>query len=121
MNMECNYLLDKLLNGEFVKGAPKKEEVEMIVGGPPCQGFSLLNSNINNREHEYSKFKNSLIPTFLSYCDYYRPRYFLLENVRNLVANENGMVLKLIISTLVCMGYQVAFNIFQAGHFGTAQ
>ena len=116
--MECNQLLDKLLKGESVEKAPSKGEVDMIVGGPPCQGFSVLN---NFKEQEYSKFKNSLIPTFLSFCDYYRPRYFLLENVRNLVANENGMVLKLIISTLVCMGYQVSFNILQAGHFGTAQ
>ena len=118
MNMECNHLLDKILKGEFVEKAPGKGEVEMNVGGPPCQGFSVLN---NFKEHEYSKFKNSLIPTFLSFCDYYRPKYFVLENVRNLVANENGMVLKLILSTLVRMGYQVAFNILQAGHYGAAQ
>ena len=118
MNMECNHLLDKILKGEFVEKAPANGEVEMIVGGPPCQGFSVLN---NFKEQEYSKFKNSLIPTFLSFCDYYRPKYFVLENVRNLVANENGMVLKLILSTLVRMGYQVAFNILQAGHYGAAQ
>ena len=75
-----------------------------MVGGPPCQGFSLLNIY---KEKEYSKFKNSLISTYLSYCDFYRPRFYILENVRNLVANEGGMVLKLILSSLVRMGYQV--------------
>ena len=75
-----------------------------MVGGPPCQGFSLLNIY---KEKEYSKFKNSLISTYLSYCDFYRPRFYILENVRNLVANEGGMVLKLILASLVRMGYQV--------------
>ena len=68
-----------------------------MVGGPPCQGFSLLNIY---KESEYSKVKNSLIPTFLSYCDFYRPKFYILENVRNLVANEGGMVLKLILASL---------------------
>ena len=79
-------------------------QVDIMVGGPPCQGFSLLNIY---KEKEYSKFKNSLISTYLSYCDFYRPRFYILENVRNLVANEGGMVLKLILSSLVRMGYQV--------------
>ena len=43
----------------------------------------------------------------VGYCDFYRPRFYILENVRNLVANEGGMVLKLILSSLVRMGYQV--------------
>eukprot|EP00092_Neocalanus_flemingeri_P000044 GFUD01000045.1.p1 GENE.GFUD01000045.1~~GFUD01000045.1.p1 ORF type:complete len:874 (+),score=224.36 GFUD01000045.1:3-2624(+) len=118
LNEECNGLLNKAMQGERGTRMPAKGEVEMMVGGPPCQGFSLLNIY---KEREYSKFKNSLIPTYLSFCDFYRPRYYILENVRNLVANENGMVLKLIIATLVKMGYQVAFNILQAGHYGVAQ
>ena len=117
-NEECNGLLKQAMEGDTESAMPRKGEVDMIVGGPPCQGFSLLNIY---KESEYSKFKNSLIPTFLSYCDFYRPKYFILENVRNLVANENGMVLKLILATLVKMGYQVGFNILQAGHYGVAQ
>ena len=117
-NEECNGLLKQAMEGDTQSAMPRKGDVDMIVGGPPCQGFSLLNIY---KESEYSKFKNSLIPTFLSYCDFYRPKYFILENVRNLVANENGMVLKLILATLVKMGYQVGFNILQAGHYGVAQ
>mgnify|MGYP002628180812 CR=1 FL=1 len=106
------------MKGDFKTGMPRQGEVDLMCGGPPCQGFSLLNIH---KEREYSKFKNSLIPTYLSYCDFYRPRFYILENVRNLVANENGMVLKLILATLVRMGYQVTFNVLQAGHFGVAQ
>jgi DNA (cytosine-5)-methyltransferase 1 len=118
INDDCNGLLDKAMKGDYSTKMPRQGEVDMMCGGPPCQGFSLLNIH---KEKEYSKFKNSLITTYLSYCDFYRPRYYILENVRNLVANENGMVLKLILATLVRLGYQVAFNVLQAGHFGIAQ
>ena len=87
-----------------IKGFSKKGVVEIVSGGPPCQGFSLMN---NFKDRENSKSKNSLIATYLSYCDFFRPKYFILENVRNLVQIEQGMVLKLILASLVKMGYAV--------------
>lgn len=51
--------------------------------------------------------QNSLVASYLSYCDYYRPRFFLLENVRNFVSFKRSMVLKLALRCLVKMGYQV--------------
>ena len=117
-NEECNGLLKKAMDGAYEENIPRKGDVDLLVGGPPCQGFSLLN---NHKEGSHSKFKNSLIATYLSYCDFYRPKYFILENVRNIVASENGMVLKLILASLVKMGYQVGFQVLQAGHYGVAQ
>lgn len=83
---------------------PRKGEVELLCGGPPCQGFSGMN-RFNSRE--YSQFKNSLVISYLSYCDYYRPRFFILENVRNFVSFKRNMVLKLTLRCLLKMGYQV--------------
>lgn len=54
-------------------------------------------------------------PTSHSYCDYYRPRYFLLENVRNFVSFKRSMVLKLTLRCLVRMGYQCTFGVLQVG------
>ena len=55
--------------------------------------------------------QNSLVASYLSYCDYYRPRYFLLENVRNFVSFKRSLVLKLALRCLVKMGYQVLYYI----------
>lgn len=49
-----------------------------------------------------------------SYCDYYRPKFFLLENVRNFVSFKRSMVLKLTLRCLVRMGYQCTFGVLQA-------
>lgn len=54
-------------------------------------------------------------PAPYSYCDYYRPRFFLLENVRNFVSFKRSMVLKLTLRCLVRMGYQCTFGVLQVG------
>jgi DNA (cytosine-5)-methyltransferase 1 len=44
-----------------------------------------------------------------------------MENVRTLASHETGTVLKLVLSALMRMGYQVAFGVLQVGHFGVQQ
>lgn len=66
-------------------------------------------------------FQNSLVASYLSFCDYYRPRFFVLENVRNFVSYKCNMVLKLTLRVLVKMGYQCTFGILQAGNYGVPQ
>ena len=119
---DCNELLRHALAGASHSPAglrlPARGEVELLCGGPPCQGFSGMN-RFNSRE--YSNFKNSLVASYLSYCDYYRPKYFILENVRNFVAFKKGMVLKLTLRALLDMGYQCTFGVLQAGSYGVPQ
>ncbi|UYV62934.1 DNMT1 [Cordylochernes scorpioides] len=119
---DCNILLKMVMDGKVTNGRnqklPQKGDVELLCGGPPCQGFSGMN-RFNSRE--YSFFKNSLVVSYLSYCDYYRPRYFVLENVRNFVCFKQNLVLKLTLACLVRMGYQCTFTVLQAGNFGVPQ
>lgn len=138
---DCNILLKLVMSGEKTNSLgqklPQKGDVEMLCGGPPCQGFSGMN-RFNSRT--YSAFKNSLVVSYLrcvmerwkysehddvvflvyslfspscSYCDYYRPKFFLLENVRNFVSFKSSMVLKLTLRCLVRMGYQCTFGVLQ--------
>ncbi|GFG29057.1 hypothetical protein Cfor_02087 [Coptotermes formosanus] len=97
---------------------PLKGEVELLCGGPPCQGFSGMN-RFNSRQ--YSLFKNSLILSYLSYCDFYRPRFFILENVRNFVSFKRSIVLKLTLRCLQHMGYQCTFGVLHTGNYGVPQ
>ncbi|XP_052746460.1 DNA (cytosine-5)-methyltransferase 1 isoform X2 [Bicyclus anynana] len=119
---DCNKLLEAVLAGDThtARGLrlPRQGEVELLCGGPPCQGFSGMN-RFNSRE--YSNFKNSLVVSFLSFCDYYRPKYVILENVRNFVTYKKGMVLKLTMRALLDMGYQCRFGVLQAGNYGVPQ
>lgn len=67
---DCNEILKTVMAGEGKqRHLPCKGEVELLVGGPPCQGFSGMN---RFNAGQYSAFKNSLVASYLSYCEYYR-------------------------------------------------
>lgn len=63
---DCNILLKLVMSGEKTNSLgqklPQKGDVEMLCGGPPCQGFSGMN-RFNSRT--YSAFKNSLVVSYL--------------------------------------------------------
>ena len=119
---DCNSILKLAMDGKLFdvngQSLPPKDNVELLCGGPPCQGFSGMN-RFNSRQ--YSAFRNSLIVSYLSYCDFYRPRFFILENVRNFVSFKRNMVLKLTMRCLIRMGYQCTFGVLQAGNYGVPQ
>ncbi|XP_047086199.1 DNA (cytosine-5)-methyltransferase 1A-like [Lolium rigidum] len=106
------------LSAEEIKNLPVPGEVEFINGGPPCQGFSGMN---RFNQSTWSKVQCEMILAFLSFADYFRPRFFLLENVRNFVSFNKGQTFRLAIASLLGMGYQVRFGILEAGAFGVAQ
>ncbi|KAJ2869324.1 hypothetical protein GGI22_000329 [Coemansia erecta] len=125
---------DPLINkfdGKHLPPMPQPGDVDFIYCGPPCQGFSRCNRFIKADD-----IKTSLIANALSYVDFYRPSYFLLENVRGLLNYKLGGVqvgpgkvsggiemgmLKFILRTLTTMGYQARFYVLQAGNYGLAQ
>ncbi|GER28336.1 cytosine-specific methyltransferase [Striga asiatica] len=97
---------------------PVPGQVDFINGGPPCQGFSGMN---RFNQSTWSKVQCEMILAFLSFADYYRPKYFLLENVRNFVSFNQGQTFRLTLASLLEMGYQVRFGILEAGAYGVPQ
>ncbi|KAJ8765298.1 hypothetical protein K2173_011995 [Erythroxylum novogranatense] len=106
------------LNEKVVSDLPSPGEVDFINGGPPCQGFSGMN---RFNQSTWSKVQCEMILAFLSFADYFRPKYFLLENVRNFVSFNKGQTFRLTLASLLEMGYQVRFGILEAGTFGVSQ
>ena len=65
----------------------KTKQVDVIVGGPPCQGFSSLRPFRSSLEDDP---RNSLFEEYASFVNYFRPKVFVLENVVGLVTYKNG-------------------------------
>lgn len=68
------------------------------------QGFSGMN---RFNQSAWSKVQCEMILAFLSFADFFRPKYFLLENVRNFVSFNKGQTFRLALASLLEMGYQV--------------
>ncbi|CAA7026008.1 unnamed protein product [Microthlaspi erraticum] len=119
---EANDLAAKL-NEDQKRTLPLPGQVDFINGGPPCQGFSRLNMF---DQTSWSKIQREMILAFLSYTDYLRPKYFLLENVRTFVSFNKGQTFKLTLASLLEMGYQVntlsrSTLVTKAGAYGVSQ
>ncbi|MCM1141367.1 MAG: DNA cytosine methyltransferase [Muribaculum sp.] len=89
--------------------------VNVIVGGPPCQGFSVAGKRIIEDE------RNTLYKNFVSFVDYYKPEAFVMENVPNILSIGNGVVRDQIINDFTALGYRVAYQILTASDFGVPQ
>ncbi|KAG2449363.1 hypothetical protein HYH02_005516 [Chlamydomonas schloesseri] len=108
----------RALDPQVVADLPPPGSVGLMMGGPPCQGYSGMN---RFNKGMWSQVQNSMVMAYTSYCDFYRPRYFLLENVRNFVSYNKGRVFRLVVRTLLELGYQVRFGVLNAGNYGVAQ
>ena len=91
-------------------------DLDLLAGGPPCQGFSInapIRSNDDSRNH--------LFREFIRFVDEFQPKAVLIENVPGLVSFENGMTLQAILDELTNHGYYADVRILYAPHYGVPQ
>jgi DNA (cytosine-5)-methyltransferase 1 len=91
-------------------------ELDLIAGGPPCQGFSI-NAPVRSNDDA----RNHLFRDYLRFVDEFYPRAVLIENVPGLVSFEGGMTLQAILTELGNHGYQSEVRILYAPHYGVPQ
>ncbi|KAL7213906.1 hypothetical protein ACSBR1_026353 [Camellia fascicularis] len=106
------------LDEKEINNLPRPGQVDFINGGPPCLGFSGMN---RFNHGTWSKVQCEMILAFLFFVEYFRPKFFLLENVRNFVSYNKGQTFRLTLALLLEMGYQVRFGILEARAYGVSQ
>ncbi|KAF7890686.1 hypothetical protein EAF00_009001 [Botryotinia globosa] len=100
---------------------PLPGDVDVIMAGSPCQGFSRMNTYKSN---DQSLRNQSLVASVAAYIDFYRPKYGLLENVLNMAQKGLGRdedVLSQLICAIVGLGYQVRLFLLDSWSFGSSQ
>jgi len=96
----------------------KKGDVHVVVGGPPCQGFSSIRPFRSSNEDDP---RNSLFEEYASFVNYFRPNMFVLENVVGLATHRSGTTLDMMESCFKVLGYETEWRILNAAHFGVPQ
>ncbi|HCG46487.1 DNA (cytosine-5-)-methyltransferase [Corynebacterium flavescens] len=94
----------------------ERGELDLVAGGPPCQGFSI-NAPKRSSEDE----RNHLFLEFLRFVEEFEPRAVLIENVPGLISFEKGKTLGAIIEALGNLGYGADVRVLYAPNFGVPQ
>ena len=100
--------------------ADYRGRIDVVAGGPPCQGFSVSGA----RQYGLYSEKNQLLLEYIRLVRAIRPRYFILENVRGLAsASLDGrtLALRLLLDELAASGYQIFHEVLQAADYGLPQ
>ncbi len=93
------------------------KDIDVIIGGPPCQGFSAA----NRYKTEGDDPRNKLFFEFVKFVDIAKPKAILIENVRGIVTNNNGYAKDRIYEIFEERGYSVNHCILDASEFGVPQ
>ena len=96
----------------------KPGQLDVLVGGPPCQGFS---KNVPASRRFLEDDKNMLIRSFLRFTEHLRPKVVLMENVAEIVNAFDGAVTDEIHRLLMNWGYEVDVRVLDATKYGVPQ
>jgi len=128
-----NYNVEEILE---YSGLNDKSNVDVIVGGPPCQAFSTAGKRLG-----FADERGNVFLKFIEVIEQIRPRYFVIENVRGLMSSilqipindeitesipedllsVKGSSLLYVILRLENAGYNINFDLYNAANYGTPQ
>lgn len=93
-------------------------KIDAIIGGPPCQGFSLANKK---RDSNNTDPRNKLFFYYIKVLKWYMPKAFVFENVKGILSMNNGKAIKEIVECFSEAGYNVSYQVLKATDFGVPQ
>lgn len=100
---------------EKLKDFIRENKVVGIIGGPPCQGFSMVGTRDEKDE------RNSLYLEYVRFVEIVKPKFFVLENVKGLLTLKSGFFKEDIVHRFTELGYNVNYKLLRASHFGVPQ
>ena len=98
--------------------ADESPNPEVVIGGPPCQGFSSIRPFRTLTEGDP---RNNLFEYYALFVDKFRPKWFVLENVVGLLTHKEGSILKAMIEVFDGIGYKTDWKILNAALYGLPQ
>jgi DNA (cytosine-5)-methyltransferase 1 len=103
----------------------KGQKVDLIVGGPPCQGFSIFGKRRFKNTKNYNPLqddRNDLIKEYFDYIKIIRPSWIIMENVEGIISLGNGIYIDFLKKTLKNLGYlNFDYRIINSADYGVPQ
>lgn len=104
--------------GDIKEWHPEEEieEVNVIIGGPPCQGFSLARGT-----RFVDDPRNHLYKDFVRLVEYYNPQWFVMENVQGIMNIGGGVIYQQILEDFEKLGFKVECRVVNMAEYGVPQ
>lgn len=98
-------------------------DVDVLIGGPPCQGFSTIGARVSSNEERRKRFdpRNTLFKQYIRILNYIKPKFFLMENVKGIMTRDKGKIFEEIKQAFSDTGYDFNFVILNAADYGVPQ
>lgn len=98
-----------------LKTSMKIDDIDIVIGGPPCQGFSLTGTR------KLSDKRNQLYRAMHDFVKITKPKAFLIENVKGMASLYDGLIKDAVINDFNDLGYTVTSKILNSKHYGVPQ
>lgn len=92
-----------------------KEDIDAIIGGPPCKGFSMAG------ERDPDDPRNSLFEEYIRIVSKIEPRVVVMENVKGILSMEDGAYADKILQELRKLGYTVKYQVLNSADYGVPE
>ena len=115
INIEIN---DKTIKPLFEEIRKSKKEIDLIIGGPPCQAYSLLGRHQDDIEKDP---RNKLYIQYGRFLKEFQPKAFVFENVPGMLSANKGQHFKNLKTYFKKLGYEVYHETLDASDYGVVQ
>lgn len=105
--------------GSYLDG----ETLDVVIGGPPCQGFSTIGKRSSSDPEKRAKHdpRNELVLTYASLIKELRPKFIVMENVKGILTMQKGAYLKNVMSQLKEAGYSADYKLINMADYGVPE
>ena len=109
---------DRIVYGDITKIDSSKmpDDIDLVIGGFPCQGFSVANTKRSMKDE-----RNFLYKEMLRVIDDKKPKFFVAENVKGILSMKKGKVFDMIKKDFEKLGYNVDAKLLNAAEYGVPQ
>ena len=109
---------DHIVYGDItkIKSSEMPDDIDLVIGGFPCQGFSVANTKRSMKDE-----RNFLYKEMLRVIKDKKPKFFVAENVKGILSMEKGKVIEMIKKDFESIGYKVDARLLNAAEYGVPQ
>lgn len=119
INLPVGYDYNNTIH-EKISTQLKGKKVDLIIGGPPCQAYSVVGRARSKTGMEGDP-RNFLYIQYANFLEKYKPKFFLFENVLGLKSAKQGLYLEKMKTLFLAIGYKFKLFTLEANNFGVLQ